>query len=451
MNAFNKVVWSEGLFLRPQLFQQQERYLEQFAHRRAFTSGPFFWGFRHCRIATHLLSLGQVGLSRCAGVFQDGTSFDLPLDGPMPAPFKAHAGHVDAVLCLAVSVPTGTGEETSFEGADAAPSSLARYAVFDAELRDSNSVGQGPQPVQMSHLRTRIMLHGETDKGWLGLPLARIQRVEKDGCIELDGDFIPPLCGIGASGTLVGWLKNLHAICRMRAETLAIRLSASDGQAQDAAEIADFLLLQILNRHEPLLEHVLAVSATPPESLYTLLRSMCGELSSLVRFESRRPPAHAPYAHDDLQKSFQALSLDVAALLNDVLVRSARRIPLVPRAHKVLVGTIEPDELRGFTSLVLTVAAHWPAAQIASDFAARCKLSPVDRLADVIRAHIPGMGLQLLPVPPRQLPFQAGHVYFQIEPHGLQWEHLLTHGGLAMHIAADIPGLRIELWGVRHP
>ena len=28
MSLFNKVVWSEGMFLRPQHFQQQNRYLE---------------------------------------------------------------------------------------------------------------------------------------------------------------------------------------------------------------------------------------------------------------------------------------------------------------------------------------------------------------------------------------------------------------------------------------
>jgi type VI secretion system protein ImpJ len=30
MSDKNRVVWSEGLFLRPQHFQQQERYLEAF-------------------------------------------------------------------------------------------------------------------------------------------------------------------------------------------------------------------------------------------------------------------------------------------------------------------------------------------------------------------------------------------------------------------------------------
>lgn len=449
MNTFNKIVWSEGLFLRPQLFQQQERYLEQYAHRRASAGGPFFWGFQQLKIQTYLLALGMVGVDSCQGLFLDGTPFDLPGDGPVPAPLKIGVLDVGRLVCLAVSVPGGTGEETTFEGVDAAAGSLARFAVFDAELRDTNSVGQGPQPVQMSHLRTRIMLKDETEKSWLCLPLARIRAVGKDGCVELDPDFIPPLRGFGTSTVLLNWLKNLHAVCQMRAQLLAVRLSASDGQAQDTAEIADFLLLQILNRHEPLLEHVLQVTATPPEHIYTLLRGLCGELSSLVRFDSRRPLNHPAYQHDDLQRSFQGLIADVSALLNDVLVRSARQIPLLPRANNVLFGSIEPDELRGFGSLVLTVAAHWPASQIASEFPARCKLSPVDRLGDVIRAHIPGIGLLPLPVPPRQLPFQAGHVYFQVEPLGLQWEHLLTHGGLAMHVGGDIPGLRIELWGVQ--
>jgi len=33
MSGERKVVWTEGMFLRPQHFQQQERYLESFTQR----------------------------------------------------------------------------------------------------------------------------------------------------------------------------------------------------------------------------------------------------------------------------------------------------------------------------------------------------------------------------------------------------------------------------------
>ena len=85
----------------------------------------------------------------------------------------------------------------------------------------------------------------------------------------------------------------------------------------------------------------------------------------------------------------------------------------------------------------------------AASFPARCKVGPSDRLAELIRAHLPGIPLQALPVPPRQIPFNAGFVYFQLDQGGPLWEHMVKHGGLAMHLASEFPGLRMELWGVR--
>jgi len=72
MSWYNKVAWSEGLFLRPQLFQQQERYLEHLAHKRAAPLGPFFWGFSHYALDSESLSLGKLVLASAAGVFSDG-------------------------------------------------------------------------------------------------------------------------------------------------------------------------------------------------------------------------------------------------------------------------------------------------------------------------------------------------------------------------------------------
>ena len=57
-----KVVWSEGMFLRPQHFQQQERYLEFFSHARALSAEPYFWGFRELLLDLEALALGKIAL-----------------------------------------------------------------------------------------------------------------------------------------------------------------------------------------------------------------------------------------------------------------------------------------------------------------------------------------------------------------------------------------------------
>ncbi|WP_176193341.1 type VI secretion system baseplate subunit TssK, partial [Salmonella enterica] len=68
---------------------------------------------------------------------------------------------------------------------------------------------------------------------------------------------------------------------------------------------------------------------------------------------------------------------------------------------------------------------------------------------ELIRSHLPGLALQVLPVPPRQIPFQAGYIYYDIRREGALWEHIARYGGMAMHTAGEFPGLETELWGVR--
>jgi type VI secretion system protein ImpJ len=449
MNWYNKVAWCEGLFLRPQLFQQQERYLEHLAHKRAGALSPFFWGFSHYAIDAESLSLGKVVLASAAGIFADGTPFDVPGQALPPAPLTILPEHLEQVVYLAVPIRTPNGEETTFGDAALSGASLARFSVFDTELRDANSIGQGAKTVQLSRLRLRLLPQREMTDAWIGLPLTRVTTLRSDGSIAIDGNLIPPVAGFGASSMLTDWITNLHGLCRLRAESLAGRLSGNDGRSSEAAEVSDFLLLQILNRYEPLLQHWLRVRETSPEALYSALRALSGELATFVRASTRRPKEHPVYQHGDPYQSFKELVGDVQSLLNDVLVRSAQSISLADRDNGVRVASVDPGELGGFASLVVAVAAHAPPDVLAKQFPARCKVGPSDRLPELIRSHLPGIPLQALPVPPRQIPFNAGFVYFQLEPRGPLWEHLLKHGGLALHVAGEIPGLRMELWGVR--
>ncbi len=73
MSWNNRVVWSEGQFLLPQMFQQQERYLEHVIHYRSLPLSPFFWGFSKYEIDSEALNIGKLVLTEAAGVFADGT------------------------------------------------------------------------------------------------------------------------------------------------------------------------------------------------------------------------------------------------------------------------------------------------------------------------------------------------------------------------------------------
>lgn len=81
------------------------------------------------------------------GVFADGTPFDAPGNTPLPPPLTIRPEHLDQVIYLAVPVRLPNCEETTFSNT---ADSMARYQVFDTELRDSNSVGLAPESVQLN-------------------------------------------------------------------------------------------------------------------------------------------------------------------------------------------------------------------------------------------------------------------------------------------------------------
>jgi type VI secretion system protein ImpJ len=454
MSWYAKVAWQEGLFFRPQLFQQQERYFEKYAHLRAAPLSPFFFGFTHFALDVEALALGKIIVKSAAGVFADGTPFDAPGNTPLPPPLTIRPEHLEEVIYLAVPLRLPNCEETTFNNA---PDSLARYQVFDTELRDTNSISLAPESIQLSNLRLRLLSEKELNhdrdsaqgSAWIGLALTRVKTIHADGSIELDDTLVPPVSGYGASSLLTSWVTKIHGLTNLRANALAQRLVGSDETAASAATVTDYLLLQILNRYEPLLEHLLRVPSTSPADLYALLVSMAGELSTHLNIRSRRPAEVPPYQHTTPHRCLKPVVDETHQLLNSVLVRSAQNIKLDDLGHGMSNAVVDPVEMRGFAAVVLAVHATMPPDVLQQQFLAQTKIGPSEKLPDLVRSHLPGIGLQALPVPPRQIPFNAGYLYYELIRSGPLWEEAARHGGLALHVAGEFPSLKIELWGVR--
>ena len=447
MSWYNKVVWSEGLFLRPQLFQQQERYLEHFAHMRAAALSPFFWGFHHIAIDAEALALGKLVVSGAAGIYQDGTPFDAPAHAKLPAPLALRHEHLNQIICLAVPIRTPNAEETSFEDAH---DSLARYRSFEEDLLDANSIGQGPKLVQLGDLRLRLVPEKELTESWVGMPLVKVTEIRADGSARLDAGLIPPVNVYTASTLLQTWLAEVHGLLRLRATSMAERLTASSTRGGDATEISEYLILQLFNRFEPVLEHMLAAKADSPEALYVQLTAFAGELSTFVRTATRRPnPDYPAYRHDEPHTCIKPVVDDLRFLLNVVLERGAQRIEMRDQQHGIRLAVLDPAEFERFNTFVLAVGAQLPSDVLQQQFPAQAKVGPAERLAELIRSHLPGIPLQAMPVPPRQIPFNAGQVYFELTQDHPLWQQVQRYGGLALHVAGSFPELRLELWGVR--
>src|SRR6185295_14311444 len=222
MSGFRKVVWSEGLFLRPQHFQQQDRYFERYIETRCHALTPHSWGFTAIDVERDLLSIGKFGLRRAAGVFPDGTPFRMPDDDPLPDVVDIDTRARDQVLYLALPLRrSGAIDVDRGQGADG----LARHGAHEFGVRDATSGSSDETPIEVGALRARLLLASEATQAYSCLPLAQIVECRADKHVVVDEAFIPTVLDARAAARLATFTTELLGLLRQRGEALAGRMS----------------------------------------------------------------------------------------------------------------------------------------------------------------------------------------------------------------------------------
>jgi type VI secretion system protein ImpJ len=443
MSAHNKVVWSEGLFLQPQHFQQQDRYFERFVEGRCQALIPHSWGFTEIELERDLLSIGKFALRRAAGVFPDGTPFRMPDDDPLPAPVDVGAQVRDQIVYLAV--PVRRADATDVERA-ASADGLVRHEVREWEARDATSTSGNAALLEVGALRTRLLFASDVTQAYACIPLAHLIECRSDKQVVLEEAFIPTVLHARAATRLATFMKELVGLLHQRGEALGGRVAATDRGG--SAEIAQFLMLQAINRYEPLVAHFADSGGPHPEELFRVCVSAAGELATFTA-ASKRAPGLAPYRHDRLRESFEPVIAALRASLSTVLEQSAIPIPIEAKKFGISVATVADRTLFSTAVFVLAARADLPAEELRRRFPAQLKIGPVEQIRDLVMAALPGVPVHPVPVAPRQIPFHAGFVYFEVDQSNELWSQLKASGGVAMHVAGDFPGLTLEFWAIR--
>ena len=443
MSENNRIIWSEGLFLRPQHFQQQERYLESWIEGRTAGLRPHSWGFTELEIERDLLAIGKVGLRRARGVFPDGTPFTMPENEPLPSPLEVGTQMRDQVVHLAVPLRKSGALQSRRSGSGA---ELTRYLTRDLDARDVATESAVTSELEVGALNTLLVPQSEPSEDFARIPLAHVVERRADGQVVLDDRFIPTVLRSGTAGRLATFLMELQGLLHQRAEALAARAVASGRGG--ASEIADFLMLQIVNRYEPLVTHLASSPALHPEDLYCLALEITGELSTLTA-AARRPPQFPTYRHDALRASFEPVINALRGCLSVVMEQNAIPIPLAVKKFGISVGSVADQTLFDSAAFVLAARADVASEELRRRFPSQVKIGSVEKIRDLVNLQLPGIPLQPMAVAPRQIPYHAGFAYFELDRSHELWRTLKGSGGIAIHQSGDFPNLAMELWAIR--
>ncbi|MFM2484447.1 type VI secretion system baseplate subunit TssK [Celerinatantimonas yamalensis] len=443
MASRNRVVWSEGLFIKPQHFQQQQRYFEYYVDERVRAVSRYLYGVSGLVLNPEYLSFGSIALESATGIMPDGTVFNVPLEDTLPDPLEiTDDSFANQIVYLALPLRSDAITEVSWPEHRAS----GRYRVNQAQVHDVHSKNGASAMLDVSPVQLKLMLEKEDRSAYSSIAIAKILEKRPDGSLLLDDNFIPCHLAISAVNRTQRFIGEVASLMRERAKNIAQRLGAPNQGG--VADVSDFMLLQSLNRMQPQLHHMGNLGRLHPERAYEALSMMSGELATFTD-ESRMAPEFPNYNHDLPTDCFTMVMRQLRQSLSIVLEPKAVSLQLQKRKYGLMVAPLQDRQLVDDAEFIVAVKARMPLDELRRLFIQQTKVASVEKIRDLIALQLPGVPLTPLPVAPRQLPYHAGYTYYQLDKTSQAWQMLNNASGFAFHVAGDFSELELQFWAIR--
>lgn len=446
MFSRNKVVWSDGLFIKPQHFQQQSRYHDNYTSQYVKGMETFPYGFISLIINEELLTLGKIALVSGSGMMADGTSFSFPdTDMPPPALELQDGFKANEIVYLCIPLPVEGGLEVQ-SGESASKDVMSRYVGDDAALRDNSEHNGELAAIRIAKAQPRLKFGSDDLSAYTKIAVARIVEKNTDGSIRLDKNFYPTMFSIASALQLRSFVTELAEGLEGRAIQIASRIGQPDQNG--VADVSDFLLLQGLNRMSPLLRHYARLPNLHPRLLYESLIQIYGELATF--FDEQKVPKDIPqYDHDLPERCWPQIISKLRMFIAATLAANAISINLEKKLHGYYLAPVHDPSIIEECEFVLAVKATAPIEKVQREFAANSKVSTIEKIRELVGKQLPGIPIRLMPVAPRQLPYHAGYTYFALDRSENSWKDVRGSKGFAFHVTNHIPGLEMQFWAIR--
>ena len=441
MSWYKKVAWSEGMFIHPQHFQQQDRYFEKLINLKTTSLQGYGWGITRLRLDEGALKIGKVSLIECSGIFEDGTPFDMPTTDTLPDALDiSELQEGDMInLCLPLW-KHGTIDVDRPQRTD----SNARFRIENQIFKNTIVGSQSESDIEVAHKKVQLKANRLTHQQHTIIPIAKVHSL-KGSEISVDKYFIPPCLFIDSNVNLKKYHQEIIGLISLRAQLYAQRILNAGTEA--AADISDILLLQITNRYKAIFEHAMQIERVHPIKVYESGLSLAAELATFTAESRMLRPMHG-YQHTDLQTCFNDLLNELNRSLNTLLEQNAYRIELELKNYGVRIGQMPSEELSE-RSYVLVVSSELPRETIRAKFPTHLKIGPVEHITQLVNRQLPGIKIDPLPVAPRQLPYHGNAVYFELQTQGRLWNAIVTNRAIALHIGEQFPELKMDLWAIK--
>ena len=445
MTTASKILWGEGLFLRPQHFQQQDQYHEQRLHQSVKALHPYAWGVGHLKLDREALAGNSLRVLELSLMFPDGEIVNAPGNDALPGPVDLSAPGLGQSVIFHAALPvlkhfggnvTATGQVNNG----------ARFAQSNCETPDLFTQAA---LAELSYLKKslRLVADSEPRDAYVSLPLVKLRRLSGGG-FEADPSFIAPSLAIRSAPQLLLQLRRLT-------DALQAKVAALHGHHREpsknvieyrSGDMSTFWLLHTASAAFASLSHYLQHPALHPERLFQQLLGLAG---ALMTFSRSYVLSDLPsYQHADPGPSFERLHRIIRDLLDTVISSKYFAIALTETKPSYHHGMLDSGKIDERTAFYLAVCADMAALELVDVVPLRFKIGAPDDVEKFVLSAMPGVRLQHAPQVPAAVPVRPDTCYFTLDSHGPMYERMLQAQSISIYAPSGMRGLKLELIAV---
>jgi len=443
MSWEKRIVWSEGMLLQPQHFQQQSRYFDSQIRNTSQIANVYHWGIGSIVIDNSHLNTGKICVNSATGVLPDGSYFNIPEIDGVPLALDVTDALLNKMVYLCLNIRHHGNTEVCRDSDD---NKSYRYFVEELNVRDVSGHSNLEQSIEVSGYKFCLLTELDNLDEFSCIPIGLIENISSSGKVSLKENFIPPYINVKSNFYLRSFLSELVNLINHRIDSLSARVTIA-GKAT-TTEVTDFLMLQALNRNQPLIRYFENTECIHPLDVYLQLTSLIAEMSTFIKADKQSPQLPL-YDHNNLTTIFDTIIHELRQIFSIVLEQNSINIPLVEKKYGIRVGVVADKTVFNSGSFILAVSADIKPEEIRKYFPSQVKIGAVEQIKELVNVQLPGILLNNLAVAPREIPYQRNFVYFELIPKGEYWNALVNSGGIAIHIGTNFPGLSMELWAIR--
>lgn len=442
-----KVLWGEGLFLRPQHFQRQDAYFEWRLAEIASSLHPYAWGVRQLQIDTDALSSGLLRVERLHVILPDGEVIIAPQDDPLPAPISlAQLGAESPELLFYAALAPMRSAGSNFTADSESSDGAVRYAQRNQSAPDLFTQAAEAE-IATVHKVIRLLPDSAPRDHLVSMPLCRIRR-NATGGYEWDQRFVAPSISIESSPSLRNLLRRLL-------DSLQAKVNALYGFHREpsrhviefrSGDIASFWLLHTSSSAFASLSHLYQQPGLHPERLFQQLLELAG---ALMTFSKSFTLADLPsYQHAQPGPPFARLETIIHELLETVISTRYFSIALRESKPSFYSGVLDTERITPQTTLLLGVKAALSPSELVEIIPLRFKAGAPDDVDKLVLSAMSGIRITHLPQVPAAIPVRPGCYYFELGSKSSLYERMLKAQSISIYAPSGIKELDLELFAL---